>query len=76
MALAAWANNRGKNWARVLSAVFFGINTLDLFISFFVVRATATMIVGVVIWLVGLMAIVLLFSKESAPFFRQQPARW
>jgi hypothetical protein len=72
----AWANNRGKNWARVLSAVFFGINTLDLFISFFVVRATATMIVGVVIWLVGLMAIVLLFREESVPFFRQQPARW
>jgi hypothetical protein len=71
----AWANNRGRNWARVLSAVFFGINTFDLFISFFVVRATATMIVGVVIWLVGLVAIVLLFSKESAPFFRQQPAR-
>lgn len=72
----AWANNRGRNWARVLSAVFFGISTLDLFISFFVVRATATMIVGVVIWLVGLVAIVLLFSKESAPFFRRQPARW
>jgi len=71
----AWANSRGRNWARVLSAVFFGINTFDLFISFFVVRATATMIVGVVIWLVGLVAIVLLFSTESAPFFRPQPVQ-
>ena len=71
----AWANSRGRNWARILSAVFFGINTFDLLISFFVVRATATMIVGVVIWLVGLGAIVLLFSKESAPFFRPQPAQ-
>ena len=71
----AWANGRGKNWARVLSAVFFGINTFDLFISFFVVRATATMIAGVVIWLVGLVTIVLLFSKESATFFRPQPVR-
>lgn len=72
----AWENSRGKNWARILSAVFFGISTVDLFISFFVVRATATMIVGFVIWLVGLGAIVLLFSKESAPFYRHQPARW
>jgi hypothetical protein len=71
----AWANSRGKNWARVLSAVFFGISTFDLIISFFLVRATATMIVGVVIWLVGLGAIVLLFSKESAPFFGPPPAR-
>jgi hypothetical protein len=71
----AWANSRGRNWARVLSAVFFGINTFDLLISFFVVRATATMIVGVVIWLVGLAAIVLLFSKESALFYRQQLVR-
>jgi len=70
----AWANGRGRNWARVLSAVFFGISTFDLFMSFFVVRATATMIVGLVIWLVGLAAIVLLFSPESAPFFRGQPA--
>jgi hypothetical protein len=70
----AWANSRGQNWARVLSAVFFGVSTFDLFISFFVVRATATMIVGFLIWLVGLAAIVLLFSQESAPFFRRQPA--
>lgn len=71
----AWANSRGLNWARVLSAVFFGISTFDLIISFLVVRATATMIVGVVIWLVGLAAIVLLFSKESALFYRRQLVR-
>ena len=71
----AWANSRGRNWARVLSAVFFGINTFDLLISFFVVRATATMIIGIAIWLVGLGAIVLLFSKESAVFYRRQLVR-
>jgi hypothetical protein len=71
----AWANSRGQNWARVLSAVFFGINTFDLLISFLVVRATGSIIVGVVIWLVGLAAIVLLFSKASALFYRQQLVR-
>ena len=30
----AWANRRGRNWARIVAAVFFGINTLDLIISF------------------------------------------
>ena len=33
------------------------------------------MIVSVVIWLIGFGAIVLLFSKKSAPFFRLPPAR-
>jgi hypothetical protein len=72
----AWATGGGRNWARVLSAVFFGISTFDLLISFVFVHATATMIIGVVIWLVGLGAIALLFSKESGPFFRRPPARW
>jgi hypothetical protein len=66
----AWANGRGRNWARIVSAVFFGINTLDLIISFAVVRSVPTSIIGIVIWLVGLAAIVLLFRRESGPYFR------
>ena len=71
----AWANGRGRSWARVVSALFFGINTLDLLISFFLVHAAATLIIGVVIWLVGLAAIVLIFSKDSGPFYKQQPVQ-
>lgn len=67
----AWANGRGRSWARIVAAVLFGINSLDLLISFFAVGAPADLIVDVVIWLVGLAAIVLLFSKESGPFYRQ-----
>jgi len=70
----AWANGKGRSWARIVSAVFFGINTLDLLISLLAVHAVATLIIGVVIWLVGLGAIVLLFSKESGPFYKQPPA--
>ena len=70
----AWANGQGYNWARILSAVFFGISTLDLLITFAAVRAPASIIVGLVIWLVGLGAIVLLFSRESNAFFRQPSA--
>lgn len=66
----AWANGRGRNWARILSAVFFGINTLDLIVAFAVIRAAPSSIVGIVIWIVGLAAIILLFRKESGPYFR------
>jgi hypothetical protein len=69
----AWANGKGRSWARIVSAVFFGINTLDLLISLFAVHGVATLIVGVVIWLVGLGAILLLFSKESGPFYKRSP---
>jgi hypothetical protein len=70
----AWANGRGRNWARAVSAVLFGINTLDLLGSIYLVRApVATLIVGALLWLVGLGAIVFIFRKESAPFYRQQP---
>ena len=44
----AWANNRGRNWARIVSAVFFGISTLDLLISFATVRGVGDLIVGLV----------------------------
>jgi hypothetical protein len=70
----AWANGKGRSWARVVSAVFFGINTLDLLISLFMVHAVATLIIGAAIWLVGLGAIALLFGKESGPFYKLQSA--
>jgi hypothetical protein len=70
----AWANNRGRNWARILSAVLFGIDTLDLLVSFATARGVGDLIVGLVLWLIGLAVIVLLFRKESAPFFARRPA--
>jgi len=65
----AQANGRGLAWARVLSAVFFGISTLSLLLALVAARTVGTLIIGVIIWLVGLAAIILLFSKESGPFF-------
>ena len=59
---------------RILSAVFFGISTLDLIVTAAAVRAPGSLIVGFVIWLIGLATIVLLFNRESSAFFRQPPA--
>ncbi len=70
----AWANGRGRNWARIVAAVFFGINTLDLLASFARVHAVGSLIVSVLVWLVGLGAIVFLFNKESAPYFKPRSA--
>ncbi len=70
----AWANRQGRPWARVVSAVFFGINTLDLLISFRLLRAAPDLVVGGVIWLAGLAAIVLIFSEDAAPFYDANPA--
>jgi hypothetical protein len=70
----AWANGRGRGWARVLSAVFFGINSLDLLGSIFLVHAVGTLIIALALWLVGLGAILLIFSRESGPFYKQQSA--
>ncbi len=69
----AWANRNGRSWARTVSAVLFGISTLDALVALFLVRgAVATQITGALVWLVGLGAIVLLFNKESGPLYRQQ----
>jgi len=70
----AWANEQGRSWARVVSAVFFGINTVGLFLSFRLLWATPDLIVTIVIWLVGFAAIVLIFSADSVPFYHQEPA--
>ena len=71
----AWANGRGRSWARIVAAVFFAINTLDLLASFARVHAAGTLIVSVLVWLVGLGAIVFLFSKESGAYFAAQRSR-
>jgi hypothetical protein len=77
IAIALWfwmarANGRGLPWARTVSAVFFGLSTLALLFSLATIHATGSLIVGVIIWLVGLAALVLLYSKQSSPFYHQQ----
>ena len=71
----AQANGRGLSWARTLSAVFFGISTLSLLVSLIAARSAGSLIIGVIVWLVGLAVIILLFSKESRPFFSKQAPR-
>jgi hypothetical protein len=60
----AWANNRGRNWARIVSTVLFALDTISLL--FELGRASVTIIFVVLGWLIGLVAIVLLWRKETS----------
>lgn len=69
----AWANGRGRGWARVVFTVFFGLSSLSLLSALAqgaAVYATADLITGIALWLIELAALMLIFNKESGPFYR------
>jgi hypothetical protein len=63
----------GKGWARIVSTVFFAIDTVIVLIA---VGGGATgggglaRVYGFVIWAVGLIAIILLWQRASSGYFR------
>ena len=64
----AWANNKGSSWARIVATVLFGLNTISLFLD--VGRASIAIIPVAVGWLIGLVAIVLLWRKETTAYIK------
>jgi hypothetical protein len=64
----AWKTKAGRNWARVLSTVFFGLLSLWLIAAIFVLPAVSKTII-VAEWIVGLSALILLWQRESGQFF-------
>jgi hypothetical protein len=73
--LMAWANRAGQAWARIIATVLFALNTLGLLLN--VVRGSASISVlfAVLVWLVGLGAVVLLWRKESSQYFAARRIR-
>lgn len=69
----AWANGRGRNWARIFATVLFALNTIFLVLS--LRRAGVSVIFGVLGWLLGLGAVILLWRKESSEYFQPGRAR-
>jgi len=59
----------GKNWARITGSVLFAIATIDTIVGLTAPLAAAVKIWGVVVWLVGLAAVVLLWQRPSTEFF-------
>jgi hypothetical protein len=72
----AQMNKAGKNWARITSTVFFAIDTLGAIGGLAggsLSGGTAYRIYGVVIWLVGAAAIILLWKRSSSEYFKGVP---
>ena len=73
IALWLWmarANGQGKNWARIVSTVLFGLATLDLIGVFSEPKTVIGLVFPVLTWLVGLAAIWLLWRPDSTAFFK------
>jgi len=67
--LMAWGNKNGQSWARITATVLFGLNTLFLLLSFVRATVSVSLAFSVLVWLIGLGAIVLLWRKESSQYF-------
>jgi hypothetical protein len=86
----AFATKAGKPWARILSTVFFGVNAAGVVVGLVALAASSAtsssstmftssgttfgLIISVLEFIVGLVAIILLWSKNSAAYFRQPTA--
>jgi hypothetical protein len=74
IALWLWmarANGQGKNWARIVSTVLFGLATLDLIGVFSQPKTVLGLVFPVLVWLIGGGAIWLLWRPESTAFFKR-----
>jgi hypothetical protein len=66
----AKANGQGRNWARILSSVLFGLATLDMFGVLSQPKTLPGLVFPVLTWLIGLGAVILLWRRESGAFFQ------
>jgi hypothetical protein len=71
----AWANGRGKNWARIVASVLFGLSTIDVLLSVARPHATIGLLLTILVWLVGLGAILFLWRKDSSAYFQVNQVR-
>lgn len=66
----------GKGWARTVSTVLFGLDTIGQIggaSTGFTGSGSAGRIYSLLVWLIGLVAIILLWQRESSAFFKKTP---
>ena len=68
----AWANKRGKNWARITGTVFFGLYTLDLILVAARSASGVSTVFAIITWLVGLGATIMLWRRDSSAYINAQ----
>ena len=69
----AWANNRGSSWARIVATVLFALNTIAFVLE--VSRASVSIIVIALGWLIGLAAVVLLWNRQTTEYINSGRTR-
>jgi hypothetical protein len=73
----AWANGRGRNWARLAFGAWFivcGLLTLSALAQGVALVAPVIFTVGIVEWFIAAVATVLLFSKRSSLYYQPETA--
>ncbi|SRR5260221_6661329 len=65
----ARASAAGHSYARIVGTVLFGLNTLLLLLSLARPHASLGLVFNLLIWLAGLGAVIMLWRRESAPYF-------
>jgi hypothetical protein len=66
----AQMTGKGRSWARIVSTVLFGLDTLDM-LGVLREPKTFTVIFPIFTWLVGLGAIVFLWQRTSSEYFER-----
>jgi hypothetical protein len=69
----AQACKAGKSWARVVSTVLFAIDTVDVIAGAAVPGGSVTRIYAIIVWVIGTVAIFLLWQRTSSEYFRGMP---
>lgn len=66
----AMSCRKGRNWARITGTVFFGLYTLSLIGELAEHQTAAGSVVALVVWLVGLGAVIYLWKPASTAYFK------
>jgi hypothetical protein len=64
----------GQNWARITGTVLFGLATVDTLGGLSAPIAGAVKIWAILVWLIGLTAVVFLWRRSSTESFKATPA--
>jgi hypothetical protein len=72
----AWKNRAGRRWARILSTVFFAVLTFAQVAIIAQPIAVENKVIPVAEWVAGLLAIVLLWQRESSDFYAARSHRY
>ena len=71
----AWANGRGRSWARIVASVLFALNTIDLLTLVARPHSVISLVLAILVWLAGLGAIYFLWQRDSSAYFQARSQR-